>query len=44
MYSRTEYSSTSYGTVMFETPRRKITMGAKAKSMMRSFNATWTSV
>jgi len=29
---------------MFDTPRSRITIGAKATSMMRSFNATWTRV
>jgi hypothetical protein len=29
---------------MFDTPSRRMTMGANATSMIRSFSATWTSV
>ena len=44
MYSTTEVSSVSHGTVMAEMPSRKATSGAKATIMMLSFSATCDSV
>ena len=40
MYKTTEVSSVSQGTVIAEMPSRKPTSGAKATTMMLSFNAT----
>ncbi len=40
MYSTTEISRVSHGTGMADTPSRKATIGAKAKTMMQSFSAT----
>jgi len=44
MYSSTEVSSVSQGTVIEATPSSSATSGAKAKIMMTSFSATWLSV
>ena len=44
MYSSTETSSVLHGTVMAEIPSSKATIGAKAKTMIRSFSATCESV
>src|SRR3546814_7757858 len=40
----TESSRVSQGTVMAERPSSRATIGAKAKTMMTSFSATWLSV
>ena len=44
MYSPTEISRVCQGTVIAESPRSSPTIGAKAKTMIVSFNATWLSV
>ena len=44
MYSSTEVSSVSQGTMIDDRPSSKATIGAKAKTMMASFSATWLSV
>ena len=40
MYSTTEVSRVSHGTVMADTPSKNATSGAKASTMMLSFSAT----
>ncbi|MNN40206.1 hypothetical protein D3C81_1542680 [compost metagenome] len=44
MYSATEVSKVSHGTVMDDRPSSSATTGAKATTMMASFRATWDSV
>jgi hypothetical protein len=44
MYSSTDVSSVSQGTVIADRPSSSATMGAKANTMMVSFSATWLSV
>ncbi len=44
MYSATDVSSVSQGTVMAERPSKKATSGANATIMMLSLSATWDSV
>ncbi len=44
MYSTTDVSSVSQGTVMADMPNKKATSGANAMTMMLSFNATCDSV
>ncbi len=44
MYSTTDVSSVSHGTVIEATPSSSATIGAKAKIMIVSFNATCVSV
>jgi hypothetical protein len=44
MYSPTEVSSVSHGTVIDEMPSSSATIGAKAKIMIVSFSATCVSV
>ena len=40
MYITTDNSKVSHGTGMADTPSRKATIGAKAKTITRSFSAT----
>ena len=44
IYKTTESSNVVHGTSMSVIPSKKATIGAKAKIMITSFNATWTSV
>ena len=44
MYSATETIRVCHGTTMLDSPSRRATIGAKAKSMMVSFSATCESV
>jgi len=44
MYSSTEVNSVPHGTVIDATPNNNATMGANAKIMIVSFNATCVSV
>ena len=44
MYSPTESSSVDHGTVIEEMPSSKATIGANAKTMIRSLSATWLRV
>ena len=44
MYSTTDSSSVSHGTMIADRPSNRPTIGAKANTMMVSFSATWVSV
>jgi hypothetical protein len=44
IYKTTEVMSVAQGTVIAEIPSSKPTSGAKAKTIIVSFNATWDSV